>query len=569
VFDALGEQIALPEGLEMNDEAKLRDILVVAGELYRYLLAPETNRFTRRTRRLFTWSFYLGQWLFVFGMASALFMFYFSRPEKGLLPGVAKLTVDEDISDYPPVYAIHTAFFRDGALCATTVRASVDRQNSTSPKIGDTVYGLDPQDSARTITYKVAANDPPTTLETIDVCSVAVPGSTSDPQAKWRRGPGYQLAILAFWGPPLSPVIAVLVLTIFGLLAFAGLGIVIAATAACVRLLWILARLWRIPNTQPWEPVPALGAQTRVLHLTDLHVVRDGIPTEIRRRPSLWKSPEPVCTVERTCSLARACASVSGGPSVVITGDFTDAGTEEQWGAVVDALALLRGRILAVPGNHDVTISATGPPSGVRQSEFQRFVAERTTLASRAAVKLSELGVPWSFPVFSKLNHDDEPFALVGLDSNRYASRFLLSNAIGFFGADQIEALSEGLKSLNIPLIAYTHHHCAWPGAGKLGVHRATNLAEEGLLIALDGGRVLAVLADYNKRTRCSVILIHGHRHIRAFRRYQRTGGEVLIYGAPSSTLGSETDLGLDGISRYAAIALHEGHWTVTETCLK
>lgn len=75
----------------------------------------------------------------------------------------------------------------------------------------------------------------------------------------------------------------------------------------------------------------------RILHVSDLHLRRD-----------------PKHNVIAADKLAWASTEMGEGDVLVVTGDITDDGREGQYAHALDLLAPFAGRIVVVPGNHDL-----------------------------------------------------------------------------------------------------------------------------------------------------------------------------------------------------------------------
>ena len=89
----------------------------------------------------------------------------------------------------------------------------------------------------------------------------------------------------------------------------------------------------------------------RVLQLSDLHLGPEDHPDDLMRRANQRAWHHARQTAQQLKDRPDAASLV-----VVITGDLTDAGhsNPEEFAPVADWIATLPGRVLAVPGNHDV-----------------------------------------------------------------------------------------------------------------------------------------------------------------------------------------------------------------------
>jgi 3',5'-cyclic-AMP phosphodiesterase len=221
--------------------------------------------------------------------------------------------------------------------------------------------------------------------------------------------------------------------------------------------------------------------------------------------------------------LLRAARAVqaSGVDVVLVTGDLTDDG--DGYDLVESAFASFKaeGRLLAVPGNHDLylfPITGSGRP---RPSADQKRAAWRA-FAERIGLALDASGA-W----VKELPEADA--IVVGLDScARPQRRFFRHNgAIGPAQLEFIRALSRRpvWRGARHRIVALHHHVVPLPH----GVGRSPP-SEIGM--RLDDAKAAAEVFDEIGAT----LVMHGHRHVSEQR--QPAGSNFTILASPSLTLG-------------------------------
>ena len=210
-----------------------------------------------------------------------------------------------------------------------------------------------------------------------------------------------------------------------------------------------------------------------------------------------------------------------GVDQVIITGDITDDG--DGWELAESALdrRLGRGRLLAVPGNHDLytfPFSGSGRPRPTHESKQAGW----TAFAGREGIVLEACGA-WvqSIP--------EARAVVVGLNSCAHKQRSLFRQN-GGVGQEQLQWLralastSSWIKACH-RIVAFHHHLVRLPhGVGK----RAPT--EFGMRLN-DAKAVAALLNEIGV-----TLVLHGHRHISE--RRQPAGCNFELVAAPSLTLG-------------------------------
>jgi Icc protein len=210
--------------------------------------------------------------------------------------------------------------------------------------------------------------------------------------------------------------------------------------------------------------------------------------------------------------------------AVVITGDCTDDG--QGWELVETAFAhwRARGRLFAVPGNHDLylfPIASSARPRPTRESKR----ADWRAFAARAGLELEACGA-WKRVI------EDADAVVVGLDScaRRQRAFFRQNGAIGTEQLAWLRALAEtpAWKSARHRIVLFHHHVLPLP-------HGVGRRAPTEIGMRLDDGREFAeTLADIG-----ATLVMHGHRHISE--RRHPAGHDFELLAAPSLTLGCKS----------------------------
>lgn len=324
----------------------------------------------------------------------------------------------------------------------------------------------------------------------------------------------------------------------------------------------------------PGDAIP--GGRLVLCQISDLHITAGGRePYEIEEGSAAWPegAPRPD-TAELRGRLQRLVAEIAAmkPPLVALTGDMTDLGEEAQWDELEAALSVIpaSSQVLMVPGNHDVAINVGTSPDPYltkRAEREQRFIEVLTRVErgpfqpplhvpARKRARRRLRAIAGLYPRRLDL---EGGIRIFGLNSNRYRSRFVGSNAVGQIGGAQLRRLARALRRGSGPVIVLLHHHVARL-AGPISLN-------DTFMIAMDGPRLLEMLAAYQQRNpkKNSALVLHGHKHLAFFGHYRsKSGGRVSVYAHPSSTLGHETDGHLDGVARFAAIRLtDDGIWRV------
>jgi Icc protein len=222
----------------------------------------------------------------------------------------------------------------------------------------------------------------------------------------------------------------------------------------------------------------------------------------------------------RLLRAARAVAA-SQPDVVVMTGDLTDDG--DGYELVLGAFAPWRekGRLLAIPGNHDLylfPLAGSGRPRATSESKRAAW----TAFAKGLGLELDSSG-GW----VKELPEGDA--VVVGLDScARSQRRFFRQNgAIGPVQLEYLRGVAKGApwRRSRHRIVLLHHHVVPLPhGVGK----RAPS--EFGM--RLDDAKTVAEVLDEVGAT----LVMHGHRHVSEER--QPAGSNFRILASPSLTLG-------------------------------
>ena len=207
--------------------------------------------------------------------------------------------------------------------------------------------------------------------------------------------------------------------------------------------------------------------------------------------------------------------------AVVITGDLTDDGEGYELVEAAFARWKEKGRLFAVPGNHDLYLFPISGSTRPRPTAESKRAAWRA-FAARLGLELDECGA-W---------HAELPEAstvLVGLDSCASPQRrfFRHNGRIGEAQLAYLRRMAEmrAWKEARHRIVALHHHVVPLPH----GVGRG---APSEIGMRLDDARSVAEVFDEVGVT----LVMHGHRHVSEER--QPAGSNFRILASPSLTLG-------------------------------
>ncbi len=322
----------------------------------------------------------------------------------------------------------------------------------------------------------------------------------------------------------------------------------ITAYLAVAALVWGFAdaAMAQPHNLGKFDKAPKNGRTWRIAHLSDIHVVGERYG---RRIESGRSGPSGNERLKRLLKQLEALDAKDPLDTILITGDMTDAGISTEWAQVLDALAAhpsFVGRVLMLPGNHDLNIVdranparmdlPTSPNRPLRQirclsamnavqgrhvrvidrtedciggtleealrpheAALERFADIARPILSKEIPEVWARVFPMVVPPAKK-----NGLGIVLLNSNA-DTHFSFTNALGMVSAEQMRGVE--IAAAEYPeacwVIALHHHVVEYPWAAKaLSERIGTSLINGNWFV-----RSLRPLSD-------RAILMHGHRHI-------------------------------------------------------
>ena len=221
------------------------------------------------------------------------------------------------------------------------------------------------------------------------------------------------------------------------------------------------------------------------------------------------------------CMRAARAVHANGADAVIMTGDLTDDGEGYELVAAAFAPWKEKGRLFAIPGNHDLYLFPIAGSTRPRPTAESKRASWRA-FAARLGLELDECGA-WHAAI------PEARTVIVGLDScARPQRRFFRHN--GAIGEAQVAylravAASPGWKGARHRIVALHHHVVPLPH----GIGRG---APSEIGMRLDDARTAAeVFGEFGV-----TIVMHGHRHVSEQR--QPAGSNFTILASPSLTLG-------------------------------
>jgi hypothetical protein len=330
--------------------------------------------------------------------------------------------------------------------------------------------------------------------------------------------------------------------------ALANSAAATSAYLAAAALIWGFAdaALAQPRTLRKFSEAPKGGRTWRIAHLSDIHVVGDRYGFRLESGRS---GPRGNDRLRRLLDQLEALDAKQPIDVILITGDVTDAGLSSEWAEVLDALAVhpsLAGRVLMLPGNHDLNIVdranparmdlPTSPNRRLRQlralSAMNAIHGERVRVVDRdkkslggtlatflrphrvAIERFADVAKPnlsneiprlWAnaFPMIVPPK-DEDGLGIILLNSNA-ETHFSFTNALGMVSADQMRAFDMVRKDYRRAawIVALHHHLMEYPWAAKaLSMRIGTAL--------INGNWFVRSLAPLTGRA----VLMHGHRHV-------------------------------------------------------
>ena len=323
---------------------------------------------------------------------------------------------------------------------------------------------------------------------------------------------------------------------------------VISAYLAAAALLWGFAdaAMAQPRNLDKFDKAPKKGRTWRIAHLSDIHVVGERFGYRLESGRS---GPSGNQRLKRLLKQLEKLDVEDPIDTILITGDMTDAGLSTEWAELLDALAAhpsLAGRVLMLPGNHDLNIVdrtnparmdlPTSPNRPLRQirclsamnavqGRHVRIVDRKNdrlggTLAEAlqphegALARFADIARPifskeipeiWAqaFPMIVPPVKPDG-LGIILLNSNA-DTHFSFTNALGMVSAEQMRGVE--IACAEYPgacwVIALHHHVVEYPWAAKA-------LSERIGTALINGNWFVRSMQSLAGRA----ILMHGHRHI-------------------------------------------------------
>ncbi len=339
------------------------------------------------------------------------------------------------------------------------------------------------------------------------------------------------------------------------------------------------ALLWAIADTTMAQPAdigsfatPLADARRwRIVHLSDIHIVGERYGFRIESGRS---GPSGNDRLKRLFERLKAIDTEKRLDAILISGDITDAGRSAEWAeffAVLDAHREFAGRVLIIPGNHDLNIVDRANPARMDlPTSPNRRLRQIRALSAMAAVQGSRVyvvdrdkntvsttldqalephretmkgfadkGRPRFSRVFSEIWNAAFPMVLppdgedglgiILLNSNA-DTHFSFTNALGMISAEQVYGID--LVRKRYPracwIVALHHHALEYPRVSKaLSERIGTALINGNWFI-----RRMKPLAGH-------AVLMHGHRHVDWIGECEG----LAIVSAPSPVMEATDDL--------------------------
>ena len=354
--------------------------------------------------------------------------------------------------------------------------------------------------------------------------------------------------------------------------ALANSVVLVAAYLAVAALVWAIAdaTMDQPRDIEGFDAHPDAGRTWRIAHLSDVHVVGERYGFRIESGRSGPRGNERLARLLAELETLHASDPLD---AILITGDMTDAGRSSEWAEFLDAVMRhpgLAGRMLMIPGNHDLNIVDRANPARLdlpmspnkRLRKLRVLAAmaalqgDRVRVVDRSCRRLGEtlaralaphrdamaafadIGRPrmskeltelWAgvFPMVLPPDPDDG-LGIILLDSNA-DTHFSFTNALGMVSADQARGLE--IARAQYPqacwVIALHHHVVEYPRPAKA-------LSERVGTALINGNWFVRRLRSLAGRA----ILMHGHRHVD----WMGECNGIAILSAPSPVMEATDD---------------------------
>jgi len=343
--------------------------------------------------------------------------------------------------------------------------------------------------------------------------------------------------------------------------------VIMSAYLAAASLVWGFAdaSMDQPLDLEGFDAAPSGGRIWRVAHLSDIHIVGERYGFRIESGRGGPRGNERVKRV-----MARLEAEHAARPLdlILITGDMTDAGRSAEWAEFFDILARhpdLAGRMLILPGNHDVNVVDRlnparldlpfGPAKTLRKmralSAIAALGADRLRVMSPGAAKpgltlaaalapqrqpietFADQGGLWLSNRLARLWDELFPLILppaeddglgVALLNSNADTNFSFTNALGMISVGQARRLTAALDHYPKArwIVALHHHLIEYPMP-------VAAFSERIGTALVNGSWFQRILKPYAER----VVVMHGHRHVD----WIGACGKLKVVSAPSPVM--------------------------------
>jgi len=347
--------------------------------------------------------------------------------------------------------------------------------------------------------------------------------------------------------------------------------VIMSAYLAAASIIWGFADagMDQPLDLEAFDVAPSGGRVWRVAHLSDIHIVGERYGFRIESGRGGPRGNERLRRVMADLEASHAARPLD---LVLVTGDMTDAGRSAEWAEFLDIIGGypdLAGRMLILPGNHDVNVVDRANPArldlpfspakslrkmralsaisavcgdrlwlmGVAGAEPGLTLAAALephrraiqSFADRGGLRLANrLARLWDemFPMFAPPLEEDG-LGVVVLNSNA-DTNFSFTNALGMIPAAHARRLTAALDHYPKArwIVALHHHLIEYPMPVAAFPERIGTAL-------VNGSWFQRMLKPYAGR----VVVMHGHRHID----WIGACGELKIVSAPSPVMAPQS----------------------------